>query len=53
MLYGNYTRELIGLEDVIITGVEQEDKVCNIYLEMPRRIHKCPECGYVSPPGYN
>jgi transposase len=46
MLYGNYTRELIGLEDVIITGVEQEDKVCNIYLEMPRRIHKCPECGY-------
>ena len=46
MLYGNYTRELIGLEDVIITGVEQEEKICNIYLEMPRKIHKCPECGY-------
>jgi transposase len=46
MLCNDYIKELVGLEDVIITGVEQKDKICNIYLEMPRKIHTCPECGY-------
>jgi len=45
MLQQDYIKELIGLEDVIITGIVQEDKICSIYLEMPRKLHKCPKCG--------
>ncbi|MEL7655464.1 MAG: ISL3 family transposase [Bacillota bacterium] len=45
MLYENYTEELLGLKDVIITGIEQTEKCCHIYLEMPRKIHICPTCG--------
>lgn len=45
MLQQDYIRELIGLEYVIITGIGQEDKICSIYLEIPRKLHKCPKCG--------
>lgn len=44
MLYPDYTKELLGLEDVIITGVEQKEKMCCVSLEMPRKLHNCPSC---------
>lgn len=45
MLYENYTEELLGLKGVIITDIKQNEKSCNIYLQMPRKVHKCPVCG--------
>lgn len=45
MLYNNYTEELLGLKDIIITDVEQNETCCNIHLEMPRKAHICPACG--------
>ena len=45
MLYENYTQDLLGLEDVNVTGVQQKDKCCNIFIEMPRKLHTCPSCG--------
>jgi len=44
MLYTDYMKELIGLEDVIVTKVEREDNQLNINLIMPRKIHRCPCC---------
>jgi len=37
-------KELIGLEDVIVTKVERKDNQLNINLIMPRKIHRCPCC---------
>jgi transposase len=45
MLYPDYTKKLLGLKDVIITGVEQKEKICFINLKMPRKLHTCPSCG--------
>jgi len=45
MPYKNYTEELLGLKDIIITNVKQNEKCCNIYIEMPRKVHTCPSCG--------
>ena len=42
MLYTDYMKELIGLEDVIVTKVERKDNQLNINLIMPRKIHRCP-----------
>ena len=44
MLYTDYMKELIGLEDVIVTKVERKDNQLNINLIMPRKIHRCPCC---------
>jgi len=45
MLYENYTEELLGLKDVIITNIKRSDPYCIINLEMPRKVHVCPACG--------
>ena len=45
MLSLDYTREVIGLEEGIVTGVKQTETECFITLEMPRREHPCPSCG--------
>ena len=45
MLMSNYTAELLNLEDVIITGVENISDQLHIYLELPRTKHICPACG--------
>ena len=45
MLYTNYTEELLGLKDISLKHVERrENKLC-IYIEMHKRVHKCPRCG--------
>ncbi len=45
MLYNDYTRELLGLTDVIVTGVNRDESSCTILIEMPRLPHTCPICG--------
>lgn len=39
------TTKLLGLEDVIIKNVYENEDGFNIELEMPRRTHVCPCCG--------
>ena len=45
MLYTNFTEKLIGLQDLIITKVEDNEKEIHIYGEIRRKPHKCPCCG--------
>ena len=41
---GNYTAELLGLEDVIVENVYEDSKGCHIEIILPRRKHCCPCC---------
>ena len=45
MLNKDYTAKLLNLEDVIITNVENISEEVHVYLELPRRKHRCPACG--------
>ena len=48
MLNHNYTAKLLNLEDVIITEVENISEELHIYIELPRKEHRCPACGSVT-----
>ena len=48
MLMADYTAELLNLEDVIITNVENISDQLRIYIELPRTKHVCPVCGAVT-----
>ena len=48
MLMTDYTAELLNLEDVIITNVENITDQLHIYIELPRARHVCPACGAVT-----
>ena len=39
------TAKLLGLEDVIVKNVYEDEGRCHVELELPRREHKCPCCG--------
>lgn len=45
MLNNDYTAKILNLEDVIITNVENISEEVHIYLELPRKEHRCPVCG--------
>ena len=45
MLMSDYTAELLNLEDVIITKVQNLSDQLHIYIELPRTKHTCPVCG--------
>ena len=45
MLYNDFTEKLTGLQDLIVTKVEDNEKEIHIYGEMKRKSHKCPCCG--------
>ena len=45
MLYSYITKNLIGLQDVILNNVEQDENYIYIYVQMPRKAHTCPWCG--------
>lgn len=45
MLYSYITKNLIGLQDVILKNVEQNENSIYIYVQMPRKEHICPCCG--------
>lgn len=48
MLMPDYTSELLNLEDVIITNVENITDQLHVYIELPRTKHVCPACGAVT-----
>lgn len=45
MFTKDYTAQLLNLEDVIITNVENISDQLHIHLELPRVSHICPQCG--------
>ena len=45
MLMTDYTSELLNLEDIIITDVENIGDQLHIHIERPRTPHTCPACG--------
>lgn len=44
MLYSNYTSDLLGLEDIIVTKVISRDTEIHIYLEPKLQMQVCPTC---------
>ena len=45
MLYTYSTEKLIGLQDLIITKIESNEKEIHILGKLERKAHKCPCCG--------
>ena len=45
MLYNHFTEKLLGLQGVIITNIEENEKNINIYAELERKEHRCTCCG--------
>lgn len=45
MLMKDDTSNLLNLEEVIITNVENISDQLHIYIELPRTKHTCPACG--------
>ena len=45
MLYTDFTKEVLGLQDVIITKVENNKKEIKIYAQLERKKHNCIRCG--------
>jgi len=45
MLYEDNTAKLLGLEDVIVKKVWDEEQEKHIMIELSRRMHVCPCCG--------
>jgi transposase len=44
MLYTNYTEDLLGLKDVIVTNVENVDGESHIFLNTRLQMQVCPNC---------
>lgn len=45
MLENNNTAKILGMEEVIVKKVEENENGLKIYIELPRKEHKCPCCG--------
>lgn len=45
MLNKDYTTELLDLEGVAVTNVENHADGVHVFLELPRGKHRCPACG--------
>ena len=45
MLYTDFTEKLLGLQDLTITNVEENEKEIHIYAELKRKAHNCICCG--------
>ena len=45
MLYTDFTEKLLGLQDLIVTNIEENEKEIHIYAEMKRKTHNCICCG--------
>lgn len=48
MLTNDYSAKLLDLEEVIIKKVEKIDETQHIYIELPRKEHRCPNCQTVT-----
>ena len=45
MLYEHFTEKLLGLQGLIITNIEENEKNIIIYAEMEKKEHYCISCG--------
>ena len=45
MLYTDFTEKLLGLQDLIVTNIEENEQEIHIYAEMKRKAHNCICCG--------
>ena len=45
MLYEDNTAKLLGLEDITVKKIWEDESSRHIEIELPRRKHKCPCCG--------
>ena len=45
MLYTHFTEELLGLQGVKITNIENSEKSITVYAELERKPHNCTSCG--------
>lgn len=45
MSLNHYIEKLFELKGVSITNIENTNESTNIYIELPRKSHKCPNCG--------
>jgi transposase len=45
MLYTNFTKEILGLQELIIKKVESDETNIKIHAEMERKTHNCTCCG--------
>ena len=45
MLYTHFTEELLGLQGIKITNIENSEKSIEIYAELERKPHNCTSCG--------
>ena len=45
MLYTHFTQEVLGLQGVIITKIESNEKELTIYAELEKKKHNCISCG--------
>lgn len=41
----DFTMNIPGLKDCLVTKVEERNELMEIYVEMERKIHTCPSCG--------
>ena len=39
------TSKLLGLEEAIVQNVEEADGGLLVDVDLPRRVHRCPDCG--------
>lgn len=44
MLNNYYIQKLIGIKDIIVTDISQDDFSTHIYFELPVKSHNCPCC---------
>ncbi len=45
MLYTHFTQEILGLQGIIVTKVENNEKEKTIYAELERKKQNCISCG--------
>lgn len=48
MLYTNYTRDLLNLQDINVTKIEHFDNNTLIYTQLPVKPHTCPCCSHTT-----
>ena len=41
----NYIEKILGMQDVAVKKIEEEEKKITIYIEMRRKEYVCPLCG--------
>lgn len=48
MLYTHFTQEILGLQEVIVTNIENSSDTLTIYAELERKQHSCIACSTVT-----